>query len=64
VLAELRTTPRPADAPEPNVAFVAPSLLERTGGATRWIFWAVLGLAVLVLGGLTVRIARSESPAP
>lgn len=64
VLEELRTTPRAAASPEPNPAFVAPSLLERTGGATRWLFWATLALAVLVLGGLTVRIARAEPGAP
>ena len=62
VLQELRTTPRAAEPPTGNPSFVAPTLLEQTGGATRWLFWAVLGLAVLVLGGLTVRIARSEQP--
>lgn len=64
VLQELRTTPHAVEAPEANAAFVMPTLLERTGGATRWLFWAVLGLAVLVLGGLTVRIARSEPTPP
>ncbi len=64
VLLELRSTPREVSAPEANAAFVAPTLLERTGGATRWLFWAVLGLAVVVLGAMTVRIARSETPPP
>lgn len=64
VLQELRVTPHEPGPTEPNPAFVAPTLLEQTGGASRWLFWAVLGLAVLVLGGLTVRIARSEPSAP
>jgi hypothetical protein len=64
VLQELRTTPHEAERTETNPAFVAPTLLERTGGATRWIFWAVLALAVLVLGGLTVRIARADTGNP
>ncbi len=60
VLQELRLTPRAAEPPVANAAYVAPTLLEQTGGLTRWLFWAVLGLAVVVLGGLTVRIARAE----
>ena len=64
VLQELRSTTRAAESPERNGSYVEPTLLERTGGATRWLFWAVLGLAVLVLGGLTVRIARAEPGAP
>lgn len=67
VLQELRTTPHEAERTEANPAFIAPTLLERTGGATRWVFWAVLALAVLVLGGLTVRVARADpgtSPPP
>ncbi len=64
VLQELRSTPRPAEPTEKNAAFVAPSLLEATGGATRWLFWATLALAVVVLGGLTVRIARADPGAP
>ena len=62
VLQELRTTPRMAEPAIANASYVAPTLLEQTGGMTRWIFWAVLGLAVVVLGGLTVRIARTEPP--
>ena len=64
VLQELRTTTHDAERPEANPSFVAPTLLERTGGAARWIFWAVLALAVLVLGGLTVRIARADPATP
>lgn len=64
VLHELRTTPHEVERAEANPTFVAPTLLERTGGASRWIFWAVLGLAVLVLGGLTVRIARADTETP
>jgi hypothetical protein len=64
VLQELRTTTHEAERPEANPTFVAPTLLERTGGASRWIFWATLALAVLVLGGLTVRIARADPGTP
>lgn len=64
VLQELRTTPHEAERAEANPTFIAPTLLERTGGASRWIFWAVLALAVLVLGGLTVRIARADPGTP
>ncbi|MDP2269147.1 MAG: hypothetical protein Q8K32_00365 [Archangium sp.] len=64
VLRELRTTPHEAERAETNPAFIASTWVERTGGVTRWIFWAVLALAVLVLGGLTVRIARADPGTP
>lgn len=46
-----------------NPAFRTPGFSERTGWQSLAL-WAALGLAVLVLGGLTLRLARQESDAP
>ena len=43
-----------------NPAYHEPSFLERTGWQAIAL-WLALGLAVLVLGGLTLRLARMES---
>jgi hypothetical protein len=43
-----------------NPAHRAPSFFERTGWQTTAL-WAALAVAVLVLGGLTLRLARTES---
>jgi len=43
-----------------NPAYRVPSFLERTGWQAIAL-WIALGLAVLVLGGLTLRLARMES---
>ncbi len=45
-----------------NASFRAPGLLERSGWESLAL-WAALGLAVLVLGGLTLRLARQEGEA-
>lgn len=46
--------------PRPNPAHVEPSWLEAADWRT-WLLWGLLLLAVLVLGGLTIRLARHES---
>ena len=46
-----------------NPAFRTPGFMERTGWHSLAL-WGALGLAVLVLGGLTLRLARQEGAAP
>jgi hypothetical protein len=46
-----------------NPAFRTPGFFERTGWQSLAL-WGALGLAVLVLGGLTMRLARQEAEAP
>ncbi len=43
-----------------NPAFSSASRLRSGGARERTLVWVVLGLAVLILGGLTLRMARSE----
>ena len=43
-----------------NPAFSSTSRLRSGGARERVLVWVVLGLAVLILGGLTLRMARSE----
>lgn len=64
VLAELKPAAATVGAPQGNPSWVKPSLVERTGGATRWLFWGALVLAVLVLGALGVKVARAPEPTP
>jgi hypothetical protein len=61
VLEALKTAERVAGPPEPNPSYVRPSLVARTGGATRWLFWGALTLVVLVLSVMVLRIARESS---
>ncbi len=46
-----------------NPAFRTPGFFERTGWQSLAL-WGALGLAVLVLGGLTLRLARQEAETP
>lgn len=49
-------------APSANSAHVVPAWYE-AGDWQTWLLWAVLVLAVLILGFLTMRIARQDPPA-
>ena len=46
---------------EANPAYRATSRLGKGGGPERIALWAVLGAAVLLLGGLTFRLVQRES---
>ena len=60
VLDEMRATVGTVGPVSANGDYVQPSLLQRSGGASRWLFWGTLVVAVLALGGLGLRIARQE----
>lgn len=62
-LANVALAEATAGALAPNPRYHEPTFLERGGWQTVTL-WVVLGLSVLVLLGLTLRIARSEPPAP
>lgn len=64
VLREMRVTPGVIGPVALNESYVQPSLIDRTGGAGRWVFWASLVAAVLVLGALGLKVARQQDPAP
>ncbi len=57
----LDSTPIPSAELAPNPDYSVQARLERGGSTTQTaLLWTVLGTAVLVLGGITLRLARSE----
>jgi hypothetical protein len=62
-LAQLEAADVTADKLVDNPNFSASSRLRSGNARERVLVWAVLGLAVLVLGGLTLRMARGEPSA-
>ena len=45
---------------EPNPAFASTSRFTSSAGAQQLALWVVLGIAVLALGGLTLRLAGKD----